>query len=418
MQSSIRGSVAPDVAGRRFVPHGVLAVVLGTALMIGAAGAWAVTLPNGDEAYNTAGFVVQHAWVKFAGVLAEPLSDDPSREDEDALIARFIELNRAIPTEERTAGDPASSGEAAEVALARSEELRAERAAIENRVERILEGRLTRVAKEAGLTRRMGGDLVWPPVSIEFEEPPSVLIESPRAEIRRSGRRLLDPGLPIDRVQSIESAAEDDGATSALVVNIGAIATYPAIVPPSSSYRGLLETIGHEWMHHYLYFAPLGRNYYDRGELVTLNETVANMAGAELGARLAALYPLRADDDAPSAAAVTEAPAPPPGIDFAVEMRTLRRDVDALLAAGNVDAAERLMEETRRFLADNGYYIRRINQAYFAFHGSYGDTPASSDPIGPALQALRDELGSLEAFVETARELTSRAELDAALAGR
>jgi hypothetical protein len=171
-------------------------------------------------------------------------------------------------------------------------------------------------------------------------------------------------------------------------------------------------------MHHYLYFAPLGRNYYDHGELVTLNETVANMAGAELGARLEALYPLRADDDAPSAAAVTEAPAPPPGIDFAVEMRTLRRDVDALLAAGNVDAAERLMEETRRFLADNGYYIRRINQAYFAFHGSYGDTPASSDPIGPALQALRDELGSLEAFVETARELTSRAELDAALAGR
>lgn len=401
---------------RRFLPHGALGVVLGLALMAGAAGAFAMPLPEREDEYNAAGFVVRHTWVKFASVIAAPLRDDLSRDEEDALIARFIELNRAIPEEERTAGDPASPAEDAQHALARSDALRSERAALENRVERILEGRLTRVVKETGLTRRVGGDLVWPPASIEFEEPPSVLIESPRAEIRRSGRRLLEPGLSIDRVQSIESEAEADGATSALVVNIGAIATYPAIMPPSASYRGLLETIGHEWMHHYLYFAPLGRNYYDRGELVTLNETVANMAGAELGARLEALYPLRAADDAPSAApAASEAPAQPLGIDFAVEMRTLRRDVDALLAAGEVDAAERLMEDTRQFLADNGFFIRRINQAYFAFHGSYADTPASSDPIGPALQALRDELGSLEAFVETARELTSRAELDAAL---
>jgi hypothetical protein len=73
------------------------------------------------------------------------------------------------------------------------------------------------------------------------------------------------------------------------------------------------------------------------------------------------------------------------------------------------------MEDTRREIVAHGYYIRRLNQAYFAFHGSYATSAGSIDPIGPKLQALRDRSGSIERFIETAREFRSEADLDAVL---
>ena len=96
-------------------------------------------------------------------------------------------------------------------------------------------------------------------------------------------------------------------------------------------------------------------------------------------------------------------------------MRALRLEVDDLLAAGRVDEAEALMEQKRLFFAENGVYIRKINQAYFAFHGSYADSAGSIDPIGPKLQELRERSDSLESFIETARDFTSAADLDEAL---
>ena len=279
---------------------------------------------------------------------------------------------------------------------------------MENSVERTLEGRLTDAIKRAGLTRHVGGAIVWPPVSIEFEEPPSVLVTSPRAVIRKDGESLLQSDLPIERVQAIEAAAERDGRTSALVVRIGAIATYPAIVPASADYHATLETIAHEWMHHYLYFTPLGRRYYDGGDLTTLNETLANMTGRELACLLdpcsASVQSVRA-----GAAPLSQA------FDFTAEMRGLRRAVEAMLADGEIEGAEGLMEEKRKDFVANGYYIRRINQAYFAFHGSYADSAGSIDPIGPKLDQLRKDSTSLEEFIETAREFRSAADLDAAL---
>jgi hypothetical protein len=86
-----------------------------------------------------------------------------------------------------------------------------------------------------------------------------------------------------------------------------------------------------------------------------------------------------------------------------------------MLRAGDISGAERLMEERRLSFVANGYYIRRINQAYFAFHGSYADTPGSIDPIGPKLEELRRESATFEEFIETARTFTSVADLDAAL---
>ena len=80
-------------------------------------------------------------------------------------------------------------------------------------------------------------------------------------------------------------------------------------------------------------------------------------------------------------------------------MRATRLRVDELLASGMIDKAEAYMEERRQFLADNGYYIRKLNQAYFAFHGSYADSAASVSPIHGQLEAVRQASDSLGEFV-------------------
>lgn len=437
---------------RRFVPHAVFAALVVIALAWSVPAAYAVPLPDGANAFNSPGFIVRHAWVKFALVATRPFRGNLSREEEDAKVARFFDLNHLILDDERIAGDPASNPEAASAAREEGARARSERADVENIVEFILEGRLTRVIKEAGLTRHIGGDIVWPPVNIEFQDPPAVLIESPRSEIRKQSETLLQGDLPIERVQRIESDAERDGRTSALVVQIGGIAMYPAIIPEDDDYHFILQDIAHEWTHHYLFFAPLGRAYFESSKLTTLNETVADRVGQELGDRLFAEYPppakspvaVEAESATPdevlsdvaqaSPFALGQAMSPaqsssfpstlrlaaprPAAIDFTKVMRDLRRQVEALLADGKIVDAEQLMEQQRDFLAANGYYIRRLNQAYFAFHGSYADSAGSIDPIGPKLEALRNQSGSLANFVKVVRAFTSETDLDAALASR
>ncbi len=406
---------------RRYSPHLVFLGVVLFGLAWSLVAMALLPFPEQGRDYNTGEFLVRHSWVKFARVGTSPFRADLSEPAKDAHVARFFELNQLIADAERTAGDPATVASAAIAAETTASELRDERASIENRVEEILEGRLTAVIDDLGLTRRIGTEIVWPPVSIEFEEPPSLLVQSPRNEIRRESDRLLESGLPIDDRLEIEAEAEADGETSAVVVNVGAIAMYPAIVPPRTDYRSTLQTIAHEWIHHYLFFAPLGRSFYESDRLVTLNETVANVAGDELGEVMYARYPLERAPEFVSAMPLSLGTRPKAQAQdefaFGREMRALRLEVDALLAGGQVEEAERLMEERRLVFVEHGYYIRRINQAYFAFHGSYADTPASSDPIGPKMVDLRDQSLSLKRFLEVAREFVSVEDLDAAMSG-
>ena len=404
---------------RAALPAAVFGALVFAALASSLAIAALAPLPDGQNDFNAPGFVVRHAWVKFALVATTPVRGEMSRSEEDAQVSRFFALNALIAQQERVASDPKSATGVATDARTASAVLRAERRDLKNTVALILDGRLTRVIKEAGLTRHVGGDVVWPPVNIEFQEPPAVLVKSPRSEIRKQSESLLRGDLPIARVQTIESEAERDGKTSALVEEIGGIAMYPAIIPFDADYHYILQDIAHEWMHHYLYFAPLGRGYFDSAKLTTLNETVANIVGRELGDMLFAEYPLEQPPAfvtiaavAGSAAATTNAAA---GIDFTKEMRDLRRQVESLLAAGKIDEAERAMEEKRQFLAANGYYIRRLNQAYFAFHGSYADSAGSIDPIGPKLDDLRKKSASLREFVSVVRGFGSEGDLDLAL---
>jgi hypothetical protein len=68
------------------------------------------------------------------------------------------------------------------------------------------------------------------------------------------------------------------------------------------------------------------------------------------------------------------------------------------------------MEAQREYLWENGYFIRRLNQAYFAFYGAYADVPggaAGQDPVGPAVRELRARSESLAQFLDRISWMTS-----------
>jgi len=69
------------------------------------------------------------------------------------------------------------------------------------------------------------------------------------------------------------------------------------------------------------------------------------------------------------------------------------------------------MKQKRQYLATKGYHIRKLNQAYFAFYGTYADRPTSISPIGPELKELRSQSTSLKDFLENVAAMTSRQNL-------
>ena len=106
-------------------------------------------------------------------------------------------------------------------------------------------------------------------------------------------------------------------------------------------------------------------------------------------------------------------PEPDP-FDYRAEMHETRVHTDELLTLGKIAEAELYMEIRRQYIWENGYAIRKLNQAYFAFYGAYADVPggaAGKDPVGPAVRALREESDSLADFLHTIMWVDSFEEL-------
>jgi hypothetical protein len=99
-------------------------------------------------------------------------------------------------------------------------------------------------------------------------------------------------------------------------------------------------------------------------------------------------------------------------------MHITRVNVDELLKAGKIKEAEDYMEMRRVYIWDNGYHIRRINQAYFAFYGAYADVPEGAqgnDPVGPAVMELRKQSASLADFLNRISWMSSFDDLKKAI---
>ncbi len=299
--------------------------------------------------------------------------------------------------------------------------LRARRHQLEPLAEAILQDQVSEIAAKVSLS--FGGQAI-PPVLYHTTPPPDALIISPRDVIRQDHDISISPDISADQMEALENTVDKSLNVSSLVVGIGGIGVYPTMVMETTDINGLVEVVAHEWVHNYLTLRPLGISYLSSPELRTMNETVASIAGKELGrAVVAQYYPDYLPPEAPPLAASTsDDQTPTPAVfDFRAEMHQTRLTADRLLAEGKIEQAESYMEMRRRFLWDNGYHIRKLNQAYFAFYGAYADQPggaAGVDPVGEAVRALRARSASLASFVNRISWMWNFGQLQKALGSR
>ena len=287
--------------------------------------------------------------------------------------------------------------------------------------ESILQKQVEQILAENGLT--VGGQPI-PPLLYHATPLPMALIISPRNNIQQDANISLLPGLSLDQIDALEKNVEKMFNVSAMVTDIGGVGTYPTMVLDTTDMNFLSDTIAHEWTHNYLTLRPLGINYNTTPELRTMNETTASIVGGEVGEEvLKRFYPQYLPQPAPVTQKNNDQPPAqsnnnPPEFNFREEMHTTRVTADKMLAEGKIDEAEAYMEARRQLFWAHGYQIRRLNQAYFAFYGAYADSPggaAGSDPVGPAVRALRQKSASIKDFLNRISWMSSFGELQKAI---
>jgi hypothetical protein len=271
---------------------------------------------------------------------------------------------------------------------------------LDNAVEQILEDQITEVLREAGIT-------VFPPVKIELGKLPDVLVVSPRDRITKMREVVLVPDLSVQLKEDIETKVDGLDVSSLVVEIAGFGGVYPSYVTNNASLQSTINISIEEWLHQYLAFKPLGFRYlldllgisrdYD---IEIMNETVAGIFSDELSAALVAKYYPEFQDPALSSSS-----------DFSKEMEAIRQQVDIFLFMGEIEAAEEFMYQKRQDLETQGYYIRKLNQAYFAWHGTYANEPGFVNPIGEELIRLRTTSSSLAEFLEAVERMTNSQDL-------
>ena len=339
----------------------------------------------------------------------------PFLDEADAcrLLRDYLaDLERAQALEARIDALYADPGQADPVAAGAA--LRGERDALRDSLrerqglaESALEGQLAALLLDLGFG--VAGQ-VLPPVAMRLSELPQVLVVSPRDEIRYEISIGLRP-LAVDLAVELEAEIEARLDASALVLPIGGIALYPAMVLESASIATLAETFAHEWLHHYLFAFPLGQAWDLDSEARVINETAAGLFAQRVAPLLLRRY---YPELAPTLSMQNVAWVSQASFDYGAEMDRTRRRVDDLLARGEVEAAEDYMERQRQRFAANGYAIRRLNQAWFAFHGGYQSAargPGGADLVGPAVRALLERSDSLHDWIVQIRGVTSTAQL-------
>ncbi len=360
-------------------------------------------------------------WIKLQqGALGLPYYMD--RVDRKQAVVEYLRLTRAILIAEARLSilyaDPTVTDK-----QAASSHLRAELEALYERqsklaplAESVLQEQVSLILAEQNLA--LGGQPI-PPVLYHVTPLPMALIISPRDRIEQTANITVLPDLSVEEQERLETQVAESLDVSTLVVPIGGLGVYPTMILRTDDLRWTVGVIAHEWTHNYLTLRPLGINYSATPELRTMNETTASIVENEIGPLvLARFYPELRTASFPEPGLIAR----PSGrlqpddapFDFRAEMHETRVRVDELLAAGKIEEAETYMEQRRQFFWDNGYAIRKLNQAYFAFYGAYADVPggpAGEDPVGPAVRVLREQSDTLAEFVNTIAGMSSFEEL-------
>ena len=356
-------------------------------------------------------YEVSHFLRKWVHLLWEKLPGrTPSREERLAILDEFLVLSRRAQKEkDRLEGfsfrgrSMVVPGETDASSRDHLNELRAARERLRAEAEESLEAELSAVINEG-----LGSDtwFLFPPVDVRLDQPPTVLITSPRDKIELQEAVLLDAGLPPLVRDSLEKEMLARHNLSALVHNLGGLATYPAFVSDVHTLRTILRTAAHEWLHSYFFFRPLGQSMRTSEEMFTLNETAADIAGRELGDL--AFVRMGGDlSESPSRYLPEEERDPV----FTSAMRETRLHVEELLDQGAIEEAEQYMKERWWLLRLAGYRLRKLNQAYFAFNGRYAEDAASVSPIAGQIKELRALLPDVWAFVRAVAGVSTHREL-------
>jgi len=346
------------------------------------------------------------------GIRGGVSSPEETVDDEIALVIEYFSTTKRINDLESEIEEAGSNG-SAPVLQVKLDRLEERKTAMASTAERIIERQVREALNEQGIdnpfTRPEFG---FPPVNFKLERLPYLLVVSPRERIESIREITLEAGLTPEKIEDIE-AGVDELNVSSLVVELGGLgATYPTLVSNQAGLKSTINTAIEEWLHQYLVFKPLGFRYLldvtglSRDyEIVTINETLVGMVSQEIGSQLYEKYYSGHENG------TTENQTPASGLDFNREMRAIRETVDIYLARGEVSKAEEFMGEKRQYLASMGYHIRKLNQAYFAFHGAYANKPAFISPVGLELKELRSRSPSLKDFLNTVAVMKSRQDL-------
>jgi hypothetical protein len=368
------------------------------------------------------------AWIKLdQAFIGAPNTFDHSNSRE--IVAKYLYTTEQIiqieSRIEQIFADPNVKDKETATANLRTQrdQLRVRQAEIAPFAESVLQSQVADTFAELGLGT--GGQTI-PPLLYHITETPLALIVSPRDHIEQITNISLLSTLTLDEQIKIEDDVAKSLNVSTLIVPVGGIGVYPTMVEETTDLHWTLDTIAHEWTHNYLNLRPLGLNYSTTPELRTMNETTASISGNEVGTMVIKKYypELLASSSNPSLiqfqnpflAAAPFADTTP--FDFRAEMHETRVNTDKLLAEGKIDEAETYMEQRRLVFWKNGYLIRKLNQAYFAFNGAYADVPggaAGEDPVGPAVRQLRAQSKSFADFINTMARMTSFQQLKDAL---
>lgn len=354
--------------------------------------------------YDLVRWEVSHFLDKWVHKLADlmPWTNEPSREERISQAIEFFDLGQRMRELEQqlllsgSDSEDSDLNDQSQTLNAQIKGLKLRRDRMRASVEEIIESEISAVLSQEGFASRIG--LIFPPVDTVFSRSPGVLILSPRDRIFRLETVLMEPGLSDSVREQIEERFFQSDNLSALVENTGGVAAFPSVVSESGSLRHAVETVAHEWLHHWFFFQPLGQHFWDNSQMTTLNETAATLGGRAIGDRVFTAI---------TGELVVREPERPPAsqdpgaFDFNSAMNQTRLRTDELLSEGKILEAEAYMEERRQLMVANGHFIRKINQAFFAFHGTYATSAASISPIDEQLKELRSRSDSLEDFLKT-----------------
>ena len=155
--------------------------------------------------------------------------------DESPVVIDYFSVTeqfRALEREIEAVRDEIVPGD---LALLKDEldALQKQKDALEDKAEKVLERQVKETLAQLGIFNPMdsylGLEITFPPVNFALEQPPRLLVVSPRERIESIRGITLRQDITMEEIEDIEAAVDELGVSS-LVVGLGGISTYPAFV--------------------------------------------------------------------------------------------------------------------------------------------------------------------------------------------